>query len=92
LYRLNLTVANRIHILEPQWNPSIEKQAIGRILRLGQEKQITIIRYIMNGTVEEVIQRKESLTNPATNTSLVYCVSTTEKAPACHGWVGATRG
>lgn len=56
---LNLTIANRIHILEPQWNPSIEKQAIGRILRLGQEKQITIIRYIMNGTVEEYIVSRQ---------------------------------
>ncbi|KAG9229783.1 hypothetical protein BJ875DRAFT_507726 [Amylocarpus encephaloides] len=28
--------------------------AIGRILRLGQEKQVTIIHYIMNGTVEKL--------------------------------------
>jgi hypothetical protein len=53
--RLNkLKVANHIHILEPQWNPSVESQAIGRILRLGQEKSVRIIRYIMKDTVEEV--------------------------------------
>ncbi|KAH8687414.1 SNF2 family N-terminal domain-containing protein [Tricladium varicosporioides] len=56
---LNLSIANRVHILEPQWNPSIEKQAIGRILRLGQERQITVIRYIMNGTVEEYIVSRQ---------------------------------
>ncbi|OCL02710.1 hypothetical protein AOQ84DRAFT_304166, partial [Glonium stellatum] len=51
---LNLTIASRIHILEPQWNPSVENQAIGRAVRLGQERQVTIIRYIMKNTVEEV--------------------------------------
>ncbi|KAJ5802175.1 uncharacterized protein N7503_004625 [Penicillium pulvis] len=35
----NLSVASRVHILEPQWNPSIENQAIGRVLRLGQDKK-----------------------------------------------------
>ena len=54
LCRLNLTVASRIHILEPQWNPSVESQAIGRALRLGQEKEVTIVRYILMNTVEEV--------------------------------------
>ncbi|KAJ6104356.1 helicase [Penicillium sp. IBT 18751x] len=32
---LNLTSATRVHILEPQWNPMVEQQAIGRALRLG---------------------------------------------------------
>ena len=51
---LNLTVATRIHIVEPQWNPSIESQAIGRAIRLGQQKQVTVIRYVMQNTVEQV--------------------------------------
>jgi len=50
---LNLAVASRIYLLEPQWNPSIESQAIGRALRLGQKEQVIIIRYIMKNTVEE---------------------------------------
>lgn len=58
-----LKVANRIHILEPQWNPSVESQAIGRILRLGQEKSVTITRYIMNGTVEGV-SRTRNMDSP----------------------------
>jgi SNF2 family DNA or RNA helicase len=47
-------VANHIHILEPQWNPSVESQAIGRVLRFGQEKHVKIIRYLMKDTVEMV--------------------------------------
>ncbi|KAF2116188.1 SNF2 family N-terminal domain-containing protein [Lophiotrema nucula] len=54
-----LVVANHIHIVEPQWNPSVESQAIGRILRLGQEKSVTIVRYIMKGTVEETVQSSQ---------------------------------
>ncbi|KAI1273043.1 SNF2 family N-terminal domain-containing protein [Xylaria sp. FL0933] len=50
---LNLAVASRIYLLEPQWNPSIESQAIGRALRLGQTSQVIIIRYFMIDTIEE---------------------------------------
>ncbi|KAL2830493.1 SNF2 family N-terminal domain-containing protein [Aspergillus cavernicola] len=49
----NLSIASRVHILEPQWNPSVEEQAIGRALRLGQGKKVFVIRYIMEKTFEE---------------------------------------
>ncbi|KAL2843330.1 SNF2 family N-terminal domain-containing protein [Aspergillus pseudoustus] len=52
----NLSVASRIHILEPQWNPSVENQAIGRALRWGQDKRVFVIRYIMEGTIEQMIE------------------------------------
>lgn len=32
----------------------VERQAIGRVVRLGQTKDVVITRYIMKGTVEEV--------------------------------------
>jgi hypothetical protein len=55
LFRLNnLSVASRIYLLEPQWNPSVENQAIGRIFRLGQERPVTVVRYIMDKTIEDV--------------------------------------
>ncbi|KAJ3536179.1 hypothetical protein NM208_g5824 [Fusarium decemcellulare] len=38
-----LTVANRVHILEPQWNPAVENQATGRVLRLDQQRRVTIL-------------------------------------------------
>ncbi|PQE24601.1 hypothetical protein CJF31_00011242 [Rutstroemia sp. NJR-2017a BVV2] len=49
---LNLAVATRIYILEPQWNPSIELQAMARAQRIGQTKQVTAIRYIVENTIE----------------------------------------
>jgi len=52
---LNLTAANRVHIVEPQWNPSVEEQAIARALRMGQTRQVIIFRYLMKDTVEQNI-------------------------------------
>ncbi|KAJ5626592.1 helicase [Penicillium herquei] len=51
---LNLTSATRVYILEPQWNPMVEQQAIGRVVRIGQMKDVIVTRYIMRQTVEEV--------------------------------------
>ncbi len=54
-YSINdLSVASRLHLLEPQWNPSVENQAVGRLLRLGQKRKVTVVRYIMKSTIEEV--------------------------------------
>ncbi|KAH9238259.1 hypothetical protein K456DRAFT_1826767 [Colletotrichum gloeosporioides 23] len=44
---LNLTAANYVHIVEPQWNPSIEEQAIARALRMGQTREVTVLRYVV---------------------------------------------
>jgi SNF2 family DNA or RNA helicase len=53
-HRLNLTSANRVFIVEPQWNPSVENQAIARAQRLGQGQSVLVTRYKMKRTVEEV--------------------------------------
>lgn len=59
LSRLNqLSIANHIHLLEPQWNPSVESQAIGRVIRLDQKKQVTVIRYVTESTIEKVRESK----------------------------------
>lgn len=51
---LNLTAANYVHIVEPQWNPSVEEQAIAGAVRMGQTRAVTIIRYVVKNSVEEV--------------------------------------
>ncbi|TVY78219.1 DNA repair protein RAD5A [Lachnellula suecica] len=51
---LNLTIANYVYILEPQWNPMVESQAIARVLRLGQARNVKVVRYIVSDTVEMV--------------------------------------
>ncbi|CZR56386.1 uncharacterized protein PAC_06274 [Phialocephala subalpina] len=58
---LNLTAANCVHILEPQWNPMIETQAIARVNRLGQTRNVRVVRYIIKGTVEELELQSQQL-------------------------------
>ncbi|KAH8144389.1 uncharacterized protein LAJ45_11635 [Morchella importuna] len=49
---INLTCASRVHVLEPHWNPMIEQQAVERVHRLGQRRDVTITRYIMKDSFE----------------------------------------
>ncbi|RKL48735.1 hypothetical protein BFJ72_g1632 [Fusarium proliferatum] len=58
-FGLNLTCANRIFIAELQWNPSVESQAISRAIRLGQQSEVQVTRYIINNTVEEDIRQQQ---------------------------------
>ncbi|KAF4469014.1 DNA repair rad5, partial [Fusarium albosuccineum] len=60
---LTLTAADRVHIIEPQWNPSVEQQAIGRALRIGQMRKVTILKYMTKDTVEQnivTLQKRKS--------------------------------
>ena len=44
---LNLNVANHLILLDPAWNPSTEDQCFDRVHRLGQTRDVEIIRFIM---------------------------------------------
>ena len=54
---INLTQANRVFIMEPCFSPALEAQAIGRVHRLGQKRNVEIIRLIMKDSVESRIQK-----------------------------------
>ena len=62
---LNLTAADYVFILDPWWNPSIEKQAIARAHRIGQTKSVFAIKFITKDSIEEKIlklqERKSKL-------------------------------
>jgi SWI/SNF-related matrix-associated actin-dependent regulator of chromatin subfamily A3 len=49
-----LTAANRAYLMEPHWNPTLEEQALARIHRMGQTRDVTTIRYIIKDTYEDV--------------------------------------
>ncbi len=52
-YGLNLTEADTCFLLDPWWNPAVEKQAIDRLHRMGQKKKILIYKLIGKNTIEE---------------------------------------
>lgn len=50
---LNLTTGSKVYVMEPQYNPAAEAQAVDRVHRLGQKREVTITRYIMEDSFEE---------------------------------------
>lgn len=59
---LNLTTGSKVYMMEPQFNPAAEAQAVDRVHRLGQTREVTITRFIMEGSFEEkmlALQRKK---------------------------------
>lgn len=52
---LDITVANLACLLEPQWNPSVEEQALSRVHRMRQTKPVKTIRYVVRDSIEENI-------------------------------------
>ncbi|MCJ1473085.1 alpha-1,6-mannosyltransferase [Lambiella insularis] len=57
---LDLTAASRAYIIEPQWNPMSEAQALDRIHRLGQEKEVMTIRYVIKDSWEEQVLKLQA--------------------------------
>jgi SNF2 family DNA or RNA helicase len=51
---LNITAASLVYLMEPQWNPNIESQALARVHRLGQTREVTTTTFIMKDSIESV--------------------------------------
>ncbi|ATH86511.1 DEAD/DEAH box helicase [Brochothrix thermosphacta] len=53
---LNLTGASRVILYDLWWNPAVEQQAAARAHRIGQTKDVDVVRIISKGTIEENIR------------------------------------
>ncbi len=52
---LNLTSASRVFVMEPHYNPAAVAQAVDRVHRLGQHREVVIMQFIMKNSIEEKI-------------------------------------
>ncbi|EUD67731.1 hypothetical protein C922_01920 [Plasmodium inui San Antonio 1] len=52
---LNLTVSSKVYLMDLWWNPAIEDQAFERVHRIGQLKDVSIYKFVLEKTVEERI-------------------------------------
>ncbi|WQF88244.1 Putative helicase, P-loop containing nucleoside triphosphate hydrolase, SNF2-like domain superfamily [Colletotrichum destructivum] len=52
---LTLTVASRVYLMEPHWNPNLEEQALARVHRMGQTREVTTMRLYMRDSFEEQV-------------------------------------
>lgn len=52
--------ANHVFLLEPLLNAAVEAQAVNRVHRGGQTRPTTVHRFVVRGTIEEDIERREA--------------------------------
>eukprot|EP01138_Halocafeteria_seosinensis_P010578 gb/GECG01010801.1/.p1 GENE.gb/GECG01010801.1/~~gb/GECG01010801.1/.p1 ORF type:complete len:1857 (+),score=229.71 gb/GECG01010801.1/:1-5571(+) len=64
---LNITEANHVFFVEPPLNKGVEHQAIGRIHRIGQQKECFVHHFIAHRTVEETVLSMVSRTSNVDN-------------------------
>ena len=57
-FGLNLIGADRAIILDPDWNPANDNQAVDRCYRIGQKKDVIVYRMVSCGGIEEIIYRR----------------------------------
>ncbi len=50
---LNLQEASAVIIMDQPWNPAILEQRIGRVHRLGQQRNVQVYHFIARGTIEQ---------------------------------------
>ncbi|KAJ1914322.1 hypothetical protein H4219_004842 [Mycoemilia scoparia] len=68
---LNLTCASHVFMMDPYWNPSVERQAIDRVHRLGQKKLVTVTRYVIKDSIEERIMELQKRKSKIMEVSLL---------------------
>jgi superfamily II DNA or RNA helicase len=64
-FGLNLTEADYCVLLDPWWNPAAEAQAVDRVHRIGQTRNVMVYRLVAKDTIEEKVmalkERKAAL-------------------------------
>lgn len=56
---LNLIGANRLVLFDCDWNPAHDEQAMARVWREGQRKEVAVYRMLTAGTIEEKIFQRQ---------------------------------
>ncbi|RNF14439.1 putative DNA excision/repair protein SNF2 [Trypanosoma conorhini] len=56
---LTVEAASAVVLLDPSWNPSADAQAIDRVHRIGQTREVVVYRLVTCGTVEEKVYRNQ---------------------------------
>ncbi|EEQ32275.1 DNA helicase rad5 [Microsporum canis] len=54
---LNLTVANHVFMMDPWWSFAVEAQAIDRVHRMGQLRDVKVSRFVVKNSIEGRILR-----------------------------------
>ena len=55
---LNLTVANKLLIIDQEWDANIDKKIVSTIWRIGQRREVIVYRLFLQGSIEEQIVKR----------------------------------
>ncbi|KAK5948015.1 hypothetical protein OHC33_010943 [Knufia fluminis] len=67
---LNITSANKVVIVDPNWNPSHDLQAQDRAYRIGQLRDVEVFRLVSQGTLEEIVYARQIYKQQMSNIGL----------------------
>ncbi|KAL8646586.1 MAG: hypothetical protein Q9226_006794 [Calogaya cf. arnoldii] len=56
---LNITSANKVVVVDPNWNPAHDLQAQDRAYRIGQVRDVEVFRLVSAGTIEEIVYARQ---------------------------------
>ncbi|RMZ87670.1 hypothetical protein DV736_g5099, partial [Chaetothyriales sp. CBS 134916] len=56
---LNITSANKVVVMDPNWNPAYDLQAQDRAYRIGQTRDVEVFRLVSQGTLEEIVYARQ---------------------------------
>ncbi|KAJ9662133.1 hypothetical protein H2201_006241 [Coniosporium apollinis] len=56
---LNITSANKVVVVDPNWNPAYDLQAQDRAYRIGQTRDVEVFRLVSAGTIEEIVYARQ---------------------------------
>ncbi len=71
---LNITSANKVVVVDPNWNPSYDLQAQDRAYRIGQVRDVEVFRLVSAGTIEEIVYARQIYKQQQAN--IAYTAST----------------
>eukprot|EP00466_Bigelowiella_natans_P006903 jgi/Bigna1/130065/aug1.10_g4773 len=64
---LNLTAANHVFLMDQWWNPAVDMQAIDRVHRLGQKRDVQVWKFVVKDSIEENILELQSVKQALTS-------------------------
>ncbi|KAJ7160557.1 P-loop containing nucleoside triphosphate hydrolase protein [Mycena crocata] len=70
---LDIPSCNHVILVEPWWNPYVEEQAISRVHRIGQVREVRIYRLLVNNSIEDSIVKTQAAKREVVGGLLSLC-------------------
>jgi SNF2 family DNA or RNA helicase len=60
---IDLTMANKCILVEPWWNDAVQQQAFCRLFRIGQERNVEIVKIAVEDTIDVYMMQLQEKKN-----------------------------